>query len=101
MTRKSKYMAFWKYDLFPYLLWGEVDDKIPDKLWKGKIAYYIPSYQGHFVPQFILPIKEGVELGKQIDELKRLKKIEDRYVYDKYMKKLKQTLLESGVEQND
>lgn len=95
---KKKYMMFWEYDLFPYLLWGEIDNKVPEMLWKGKITYYVESYQSYFCPSFILPIKEGQILANLLIELKRQKKLEISKIDEEYNTRQKRILLENGVD---
>lgn len=91
-------MAFWKYDLYPYLLHGEIDEKQPTRLFKGKIGYYISSYQGHFIPEFILPVKEGRILGNLLDELKRQKRNAEKSLLDEYKEHLNRILEENNLE---
>jgi len=59
----DKLIAFWHYDLFPYLLSGEVSG------FTGKGLVYIEKYQGTFKPLIVLPIKEGTTLQNEIDTL--------------------------------
>lgn len=62
-----KLIAFWSYDLFPYVLSGEVDPERTRTGPAGKV--YVPSYQGWFEPLTVL----HEEYGKQIaDALKKL-----------------------------
>ena len=95
---KNKYMAFWKYDLYPYLLCGEINERQPSKLWKNKLCYYVDSYQGYYAPEFILPIKEGKILKNYLDELKRQKKIAMDKLQVEYIEHLNRILKEQEVE---
>jgi hypothetical protein len=60
----QKLMAFWKYDLFPYLLWGEVGSINKDGL------AYIPSYQGSVKAVLILPLEQGRDLADKLERFK-------------------------------
>jgi hypothetical protein len=95
---KHKYMAFWKYDLYPYLLYGEIDEKQPTKLWKNKICYYISSYQGYYAPEFILPVKQGQILANLLDELKSQKRNAEKRLLDEYIEHLNRILKENNVD---
>lgn len=55
--------SFWKYDIFPYCLWGKVEK------FKGDLVY-IDSYQGWFKPFLIL---EGEVGHKKMEELASLR----------------------------
>jgi hypothetical protein len=61
----KKLYAFWKYDLFPYILGGEVRD-IDDR---GLV--YIEAYQGRFKPILILPLEKGLAIKKELNNLER------------------------------
>jgi hypothetical protein len=57
-------MAFWKYDRFPYLLCGVIDEVRDDGLVK------IGSYgNALFRPQFIIPEEAGLKLKEQLNIL--------------------------------
>lgn len=61
-------MIFWEYDLFPYCLaaQGEFCSK--------KSAYYVPNYQMYVSkPLFVMGIKSGMELWRQIKGLKEVR----------------------------
>ena len=95
--KRTRMMAFWGYDLFPYYIWGEIDKNLDVKMWKGKISYYITSYQGYFVPDFILPYNDGVVLGDLLDELKYQKKEAQDRLNREYKEHLNRILKEQGV----
>lgn len=56
-------MAFWEYDLFPYLCWGEIEYIRSDGL------VYASKYRGTFRPLLILPIKDGETLAMKIKKV--------------------------------
>jgi len=59
----DKLYAFWKYDLFPYLLGGEIES------FKEGGRVYVPSYQASFRPVLILQGPEGQELQRRLHNL--------------------------------
>lgn len=92
---KSVRMAFWKYDLFPYILCGEVDEKhsTGDKL-------YIPSFQGMVSRPgllFTLSIVDGKKLEESIRKIKIERRREERELHEKYMSLLNDALGEYGL----
>ena len=64
-----KKYAFWKYDLYPFTLWGEIDES---KIHSSNPTdfVYIPSYASFFRHFLIL---EGEHAQRLITELKLLK----------------------------
>jgi hypothetical protein len=63
--KEKRLMAFWKYDSYPYHLWGELSDIDKD----GKA--HIIEYGGmRFKPVLILPYEEGKELANKLYDLK-------------------------------
>lgn len=95
--KKNKVIAFWKYDLYPYLLSGEVDLKQLPKVWKGKMAYYIPSYSGYYCPEFMLEGKAGDELTNRLKELCQQKRDADKETQTRFQKLLEDELHKFGV----
>lgn len=79
-------MAFWKYDLFPYLLWGEIHSIGPC----GSV--YIESYKRSFKPEFILPIEDGQKLSEQLADLRANKTLEITKIDTEYKNKLRKIL---------
>lgn len=57
-------IAFWSYDLYPYLLSGSVSRIDGDRV-------YVDSYSGWFRPKFLLPDTEGAELAAHLKRLER------------------------------
>ena len=80
---KDKYYAFWKYDLFPYLLGGIVS-KMNER---GMV--YIESYQSWFRPIIILPHESGEKIMKQLSELEKEYNKEKQQLLETYKTKLK------------
>lgn len=95
---KTKKMAFWKYDLFPYLLWGEVSNKHNEWIKDGVVLYYVEAYQGYIRPLFMLPLKEGKELSAKIEKLKHDKRKADNDIYTKYVNMLSSEISGAGVD---
>ena len=58
----QRLMAFWKYDLFPFLKGGEVEEFNNNESVKIKGSY-------SFFYSFILPYEKGVQLLKKLDDL--------------------------------
>lgn len=98
MKKKSKLIAFWKYDLYPYLLWGEIDTKFPPKLWKNKLTYYIPSYQSYMAPVFIMEGEDGEIMGNYLYRLKQDKCNAIQKINDEYKNHLKRVLSENEID---
>lgn len=55
--------AFWKYDLFPYVLGA------PASRMRSNGAVYVGSYQGYVYPILLLPIEDGELLHKRLKQL--------------------------------
>jgi hypothetical protein len=65
-TKSPIGIAFWKYDLFPYVLHGTAVSIEPDGFVTAK--EYGSSM---FRPLFILPVEQGMELADGMAELRR------------------------------
>lgn len=63
----QKQFAFWKYDLFPFLLGGEVTKMRED----GKVETKEYGRNTYFVPVKILPLKDGKAINERLRELER------------------------------
>ena len=62
--KKQKLYGFWKHDIFPYCLGGEIEF-IDDV---GKIA--VVSYQSRmFTPFLIVPLLNGLEIQQELNIL--------------------------------
>lgn len=68
---KIKRYAFWKYDLFPYMLAGVISDRCK-KTWPGTDHYTIESYgPGHYCKPFLIVRGEkGAKLKESIENLR-------------------------------
>ena len=77
----KKRMAFWKYDLFPYMLWAEVNDKIVSP---EKDAVYVDAYQGFVKPVFVLNNADGKLLSERLASLKSEKREIDTAISERY-----------------
>jgi len=95
---KTKNMAFWEYDLFPYLIWGEISTKVGERVSGGVVSYYIESYQGYVRPLFVLPLKEGKKLATQIDKIKHDKRKADNDTFLKCLDALRLEIGNAGVD---
>ena len=60
----NKLYAFWKYDIPPFLLGGEVEEVLEDGyvIIKGRT----PGYK--FKPVIIVPLEKGVKLHKKLNK---------------------------------
>lgn len=56
--------AFWRYDLYPYVLGAEIS-RMNDK---GNA--YAPSYQGWFTPIKVMPARAGKALYERIEQMR-------------------------------
>jgi hypothetical protein len=63
-TSAQRLFAFWRYDLFPFVLGGPVEE------FRGNGLVYIKSYQGCFRPIRILRYEEGAELWAKLSNLR-------------------------------
>jgi len=62
----NRIMAFWKYDMYPYLLWGEVVE------FKAKGSIVAKGYEPMaFMPEFILEYEEGLKLSVRLETLRK------------------------------
>jgi hypothetical protein len=57
-------IAFWKYDQYPYCLWGPVEEM------DGKLVY-VKDFQGWFEPIVILSEEKANAIIAQLLQLKR------------------------------
>lgn len=96
--KKQKFIAFWKYDLYPYLLCGEIDLKFSPKLWKNRLTYYIPSYQSYMCPEFILEGKNGDNVENYLKRLRQDKINAIKRIDEEYDNQLKRVLQENGID---
>jgi hypothetical protein len=84
-------MAFWDYDIYPYVLCGEVSC-FPARR-SHEMHYYslvkIKEY-GHstFKPFLLLPLEEGIALKQQLETLKNDFRIEQTRLRAKFSTKL-------------
>lgn len=58
----NKMYAFWKYDIPPFLLGGEVKE-IQEDGWVSVVGY-----TSRFKPVLIVPIEKGIKLQKKLDK---------------------------------
>lgn len=56
-------MAFWKYDIFPFILWGGVE------YFNGKMVY-VEAYQALFHPIKVVEYELGVKMAQELEILK-------------------------------
>jgi hypothetical protein len=59
-----KLVAFWKYDIYPYVLYGSVEKINPES---GQV--YVPTYQGWFNPLAIYPYEKANEVIATLNNL--------------------------------
>lgn len=59
----NKLYAFWKYDIPPFLLGGEVEEVLEDGcvIIKGRTGY-------KFKPVIIVPLEKGIKLHKKLNK---------------------------------
>lgn len=85
---KNKAYAFWKYDLFPYILGGRVSEILKEKD-TGKTYIKSSDFSNmSFYPVFFLDEKTGAGMVKEIEELRADKKEEQAFLDKKYVNKL-------------
>jgi hypothetical protein len=79
-------MAFWKYDLFPYVVAGEIDgfDSNGSAIWKGT-GYSI----GKDIIIATVPYKDGLRYQKKLEYWKK--------AYEEQIKKTKKECVEAMV----
>lgn len=95
---KIKRYAFWKYDLFPYMLSGEIESRCGSK-YPGKEYYCIKGYgNGHyFKPFLIVRGKKGEKLKNEVDNLRneyRLAEIELKNNFKDRLRKMNSKFVE-------
>ncbi len=61
----KKLYAFWSYDLFPYVLGGEIKDMREDGL------VLIEAYHSWFKPILILPFEKGQKIREELKKIER------------------------------
>lgn len=80
----KKQMAFWKYDIFPYCLCGEVIDM------NDKGAVETKNFgSGHwFKPFLILPFEAGKKIKSKLDKIEGEYDEAKKMLHETYKKKL-------------
>jgi len=87
---EQKLYAFWKYDLCPYMLGGEVEAMRPN----GRVI--IKGYRGmSFKPIGILPDETGADALGYLNRLREKYNKEEKELKDRY-RKYAQRIFESG-----
>jgi hypothetical protein len=84
-----KLFAFWRYDLFPYVL-GAPFEKMDDK---GRV--FAEGYNGCFIPLKILPLEPGKALKNKLNGLRDLEKAAHKKVDKDFKEKLKELMPEA------
>lgn len=77
--------AFWKYDMFPYLLGGTIT-KMRDDGYIQTVEYGPGNY---FKAIKILPLKAGKQLQDKLCKISRDREVELKNLYSEWDKKLK------------
>lgn len=78
-----KYYAFWKYDVAPFMLGGEVDEFLSD----GRVR--VNGYTGYiFTPILVVPEDKGIEIKEKLKEAEEIY----RRKTEEALKELKETL---------
>lgn len=73
-------IAFWKYDLYPYMLGGKYTEVKKDLV-------YVPSYQGWYKPTLVLDDERGKRLLETLKSLEKRYKEESKDLLETYKKK--------------
>ena len=81
-----KQIIFWKYDCFPYTLYGVGVDRTKNG------EFYVASYGYYFKPFLVLPEVEANDLIVQLEELKRWKKQEMDKLNELFDQRLKSVI---------
>ena len=77
--------AFWKYDLYPYLLGGAVSHMDYDRV-------YVESYQGWFKPIFLLQAESGKQILDGLKQLDREYAAAKKDLHDDFLEKRRRLL---------
>ncbi len=72
-------MAFWEYDLYPYLLYSIIVDEK-----NGKVETKGYGKGAWFTPKFILPLQQGESLADELESLKNQRHHETNSVHVRY-----------------
>ena len=87
---KNKY-AFWKYDLFPFVLCAPAMG-LPNS--DGRV--FVPNYSGYIKPFALTSVEKGLEIKMKLDALRHKRQIaiakiekELKQELDEIMKKIK------------
>ena len=97
MKKRVVRTAFWGYDLFPYMLSGEIEGK--SRKWCDNPGFYeIKGYgKGHlFKPRFIIRGKKGIELANKLRSLRAEYGDEGSRLHAKFTSKLESLLSSYG-----
>lgn len=87
-----KLYAFWKYDLFPYLLGGKVE-KVRDDGWVS-----VGGYPGmKFNPVRVLGEKVGEKLHAEVKKLTSNYEADQRKLRDEYLCRINALLAEHSI----
>ena len=88
-----KQIAFWTYDLYPFTLWGEINEKRVHP-YDARLKY-IPSYQSYFEPFLVLNKDAAQELIKELKELESEYNKENKKIKDLFRAKLIEVIPEN------
>ena len=83
MQESLELMAFWKYDIFPYILCGKVT-----KMHKnGRVS--AKGFEGYtFQPLMVMPYELGLSIKEKINQISHQYNIEKKELFNKHMKQL-------------
>jgi hypothetical protein len=90
---KRKQFAFWKYDLFPFVLGAEILAEFPD----GMVETVGYGHGYLFRPIAKLPFKKGFELRHELELMRAEHDTMIRLFNETYNRKAKEVLKEYGI----
>jgi hypothetical protein len=79
-----KLFGFWKYDLFPFMLGGELTEACPVDKYPGPGFFYCPRYQGWFKPFLVVSEKDGLAMKAKLDALTTQYRLEQEKLLEKF-----------------
>lgn len=94
-TAKRGDIAFWRYDRYPFLLWGEIL-----KLKDGGTRAYVKGYSGWFKIQFSMPPAAAKGMIQDLESITTRRNEEVGAANDAAIERMRKLLFENHISPN-
>ena len=89
--QKAMVYGFWRYDLFPYCVGGELTEPYEGK-WNGKYGWWHWGNNGIVRPFVTMSIKEGREIKAKLEDLTQEHRTREKELKEEMFKKAQELL---------